>query len=60
MRLSSTKEMIETEMLMFLRHFSRIYKKGERYKANKIGERADPWPTPTFTLKVGDEKLFHK
>ncbi len=26
----------------FYRHFSRIYKKGERYKVDKIGERADP------------------
>ena len=25
----------------FYRHFSRIYKKGERYKVDKIGERAD-------------------
>ena len=26
----------------FYRYFSRIYKKGERYKVDKIGERADP------------------
>ena len=25
----------------FYRHFSRIYKKGERYKVDKIGERED-------------------
>jgi len=42
MRPSSTKEMIETGILRFLRCLSKMYKKGERYKANKIGERADP------------------
>jgi len=60
MRPSSTKEMIETEILRFLRCFSKMYKKGERYKTDKIGERADPWPTPTFTLKIGDEISFHR
>ena len=25
-----------------------------------IGERADPWPTPTFTSKIGEEKSFQK
>jgi len=23
-----------------------------------MGEKAEPWPTPTLVLKVGDEKLF--
>ena len=59
MRPSSTNERIETGILRILRWFSRIYKKGKRYKANKTGERADPWPTPTFTLNVGDGKPFH-
>jgi len=36
------KEMINTGILRFFRRFSKIYKKGERYKANKIGKRADP------------------
>jgi len=59
-RLLSTNERIETGILRFLTQFLRIYKKGERYKANKIGERADSWPTPTFTSNVGDGKLFYK
>ena len=42
MRPSSTNERIETGILRFLRCFSRIYKKEVRYKADKIGERADP------------------
>ena len=56
---SSTKEMIEMEIFKFFRCFSRIYKKKERYRADKIGERADSWSTPTFILKISDKKLFH-
>jgi len=60
MRPLSTKEMIEAGILRFLRCFSKMYKKGERYKANKIKERADPWPTPMFTSKIGDEMSFYR
>jgi len=60
MRPSSTKEIIETGILRFLRCFSKMYKKGERYKADIIGERADPWPTLTFTSKIGDEMSFYR
>jgi len=60
MRPSFTNKRIETRILRFLRQFSRIYKKEERYKADKTGERADPWPTPMFTLNVGDGKLFYR
>ena len=35
------KEIIDTGILRFFRYFSKIYKKSERYKADKIGERAD-------------------
>ena len=34
--------MIETEILRFFRRFSKIYRKGERYKADNMGERANP------------------
>jgi len=60
MRPLSTNERIETGILRFLRQFSRIYKKEKRYKANKTGERADPWPTPMFTSNVGDGKPFYR
>jgi len=60
MRPSSTNERIETGILRILRWFSRMYKKGERYKANKTGKRVDFWPTPTFTSNVGDGILFHR
>ena len=36
------KKIIEMGLFKFFRRFSRIYKKEERYKADKIGERADP------------------
>ena len=37
-----------------------MWKKGDKYKADRIGERAEPWPTPMFTLKDGKVKLFQK
>ena len=52
--------MIETRILRFLRCLSRMYKKEERYKADKIGERVDSWPTLTFTSKIGEEMSFHR
>jgi len=39
---SLTKEIRETGMLREFRCFSRIYRRGERYRADKIGDRADP------------------
>ena len=59
MRPLSTKERIETGILRFLKYFSRIYRKGERYKEERMGERADPWPTPILTSNIGEEKKFH-
>ena len=56
---SSTNERIEMGIFKIFNHFSRIYRNGVRYKAKRIGERADPWPTPTLTSKLGEEKLFH-
>jgi len=55
----SMKEMIETGMLRFCRCFSKIYKKEERQRVDKIGERADLWPTLMFTSKLGEEMSFH-
>jgi len=42
MRPLSTKERIEIGILRFLSCFSRIYRKRERYKEERIRERADP------------------
>ena len=58
MSLSSTNERIEMGIFKFFNHFSRIYKNKVRYKAERIGERADPWPTLTLTSKLGEEKSF--
>jgi len=59
MRPSSTKKRIETGILRFLKCFSRIYRKEERYKEERMGERADPWPTPMLISNIGEEKVFH-
>ena len=58
MRPSSTNERIEIGIFRFLRCFSRIYKNRVRYKADRIGERADPWPTLTLALKTEECRLF--
>ena len=55
----STNKRIEMEIFRFFNHFSRIYKNGVRYKAERIGERVDPWPTLTLTSKLEEEKSFH-
>jgi len=34
--------------------------RGERYKAERMGERAEPCLTPISILKNGEEKLFQK
>jgi len=38
----STKEIIKTGILRFFRCFSKINRRGERYKADKMGERTEP------------------
>ena len=57
-RLFSMKEGIEMGIFRFLRCFLRIYKNRVKYKAERIGERADSWPTPMLISKSGDSKSF--
>ena len=52
-------ERIEMGIFRFFKCFSRMYKNGVRYKAERMGERADPWPTPTLTSNIGEERSFH-
>ena len=54
------KESIDTKIFRFFKWFSRMWRKGARYEAERIGDRAEPCPTPTSTLKNGEEKLFQK
>ena len=58
--LSFTKERMKTGIFRFFSYFSKIWKRGERYKVKRIGERADSWPTPTLILKDREEKSFQK
>ena len=59
-RPSSTKEMTEIEIFRFFNLFSRIWKTDNKYKADKIGKKAESWLTPMFTSKNGEEKSFQK
>jgi len=56
-RLLSTNDRIENFRSRFFKCFSRIWRNGERYKTERMGERADPWPTPILMSKK-QEKLF--
>jgi len=47
----STNDRIEILRSRFFKYFSRIWRNGKRYKAERIGERANSWPTPTLTSK---------
>ena len=40
--------------------FSKILKIRERYRVDKMGERAELCPTPTSILKEEEEKLFQR
>jgi len=59
-RQSFTNDKIEIFKSRFLRHFSKVWRNGARYKAEKIWERANPWPTLMLMLTEEDEKLFQK
>jgi len=50
----STNERISVGIfpLDFFRRFWNIFRKGERYIAESISERAKPWPTPTLQGKA--------
>ena len=52
----STKERKEIGIFRDFNQFSKIWRTKAIYRADKIGERAKPWPTPTSTLKKEKEK----
>ena len=56
---SSTKERIEIGIFKFFRHFSKIYKNEVKYNTERIGEKVDPWPTPTLTSNMGEVRSFY-
>ena len=51
----STKNKMETGIFRFFKWISRMWSREERYKAERMGERAEPWLTPTLTLKNGEK-----
>ena len=54
------KEIIEIEIFRFFNFFSKIWKIGEKYKADRIGDKAEPYTTPILILKKEEEKLFQR
>jgi len=52
--------MIEIRIFRFFNLFSKVCKIGERYKANKIGDKMELCLIPTSILKRKEEKLFQK
>ena len=51
---------VRISLLRFLILFLDIFIIEARYNADKIGERAEPWPMLMFMLKKGEVKEFHK
>ena len=51
------KDKVEIFKSRFLIYFSKIWKKGERYKVDRMGERAEPWPTPILTSNANPRVL---
>ena len=58
--LSSTKKITEIGIFRFFNLFSKVWKIKKRYKTNKIGDKAEPYPTPISILKREEEKLFQR
>ena len=56
----SINERNEIEIYRFFDLFPKIWKIGEMKKAEKIRERAESCPTPTFILKSSGVKSFYK
>jgi len=54
----STKDKMKTGIFRFFKQISRMWSRGERYKAKRMGERVELWLTPMLILKNGEEKLF--
>jgi len=48
-KLLLTNKSKEIWRLRFLRHFFKMWRKGAKYKAERMGDRAKPWPTLTLT-----------
>jgi len=54
------KKISKTRIFRFLAFFSKIWKIGERYKADKVGDKTKSYSTPTSKLKNREEKLFER
>jgi len=52
--------MTEIGIFRFFNLFSRVWKIGEKYKADKIGDKTEPYLILISILKRKEEKLFQK
>jgi len=52
--------MIEIGIFRFFNLFSKIWKTGERYKADRMGDKAEPCPMPISILKEEKGKLLQR
>jgi len=58
--LSSTNNRNEIGNFRFLTCFSKMWKIEDKQRAEKIGNKTEPCPTPTLILKKEEEKFFYK
>ena len=42
------------------RHFSKERKTEDKQRADRIGDKADPWPIPMLILNKGEMKSFQR
>ena len=51
---------MEMGIFKIFKQFSKERKTRDKQRVERIGERENPCPTPTLTLKEGDMKLFQR
>ena len=55
-----TKEITEIRIFRIFNLFLKVWKIGERCKADKMEDKTKPYLTPMSTLKKEEEKLFQR
>ena len=61
-RLLSTykRVFVGISLFVFFKHFWYVFKMWDRYIAERIGERVNPWPTSIFVENKGERKSFYE
>ena len=58
--LSLTNNKKEIGIFRFFNQFSKIWRKDNKYRVERIEDRAESCPTPMLILKEGELRLFQK